>query len=222
MVAGGGGQGGAGWAPRPAWERAAPGAYEPAPSGYEHAPSSYEHAPDDLYGAAQPPYEYAGPAWWPPAPLAGWGQRLAARLIDTLLVLLVTLLPALSVVIPVAASTGGEAGSQPPRWAAVVVVLCIVYGVIGQIAGYLWYLGWRQGATGTTVGKRAMRIALVDLHTGQPIGAMRGLGREGLRVLLGAASISILSYLWPLWDAKRQTWEDMAFKSVVVRDRQGA
>jgi uncharacterized RDD family membrane protein YckC len=196
-----------------------PDAYEPAPSGYEYAPSSYEHAP---YAVPQPPYEYAGPAWWPPAALAGWGERLVARLIDVFLVLLVTLVPALSVVIPVAASTGGEDGSSPPGWATAVILLAILYGVLGQIVGYLWYLGWRQGATGTTIGKRAMGIALVDLDTGEPVGTMRGLGREALRLLLGSASISILSYLWPLWDARRQTWEDMVFKSVVVRHRQDA
>jgi hypothetical protein len=34
--------------------------------------------------------------------------------------------------------------------------------------------------------------------------------------------VGIVSYLWPLWDAKRQTWEDMAVKSIVVSDDRSA
>jgi uncharacterized RDD family membrane protein YckC len=181
-------------------------------STYPLPPGAYPGAPPAPYGQA-----YGGPVWYPPRPLASWGQRAGAYVIDSLLVAAVALVPGFILLIPAIAMASNEA-AEPSSGVVLLSVLGIACIVIVGIAAQLWYFGSRQGETGTTVGKRMLGIRLVDMHTGLPIGKGRGLGRGAMRWALGAASVSIISLLWPLWDAKRQTWEDMVVKSVVVRD----
>jgi uncharacterized RDD family membrane protein YckC len=63
------------------------------------------------------------------------------------------------------------------------------------------------------MGKRVLKTKLVAEVNGQPIGAVNAFLRDLLHILDGAAYIG---YLWPLWDAKRQTFADMIMKTVVV------
>jgi uncharacterized RDD family membrane protein YckC len=100
----------------------------------------------------------------------------------------------------------------------------IIPVVIGLLLAYGWGVGWwifdrviRQGRTGQSVGKRVMKIRLVSEHTWQPIGAGTSVGREFAH-LLDAYSLYI-GYLWPLWDAKRQTFADKVCSTIVLRDR---
>jgi len=51
-------------------------------------------------------------------------------------------------------------------------------------------------------------------------GGWIGLGRFLVRTLLGAITggvYTILTYLWPLWDEKKQTLDDKIFGTLVVR-----
>ena len=85
------------------------------------------------------------------------------------------------------------------------------------------------GPRGQTIGKRVLRIRVVDDATGKPLDAQRGLTRAVLPLAFGVASIlgdstftiallaNLLDGLWPLWDPRKQTWHDKAAGSVVVR-----
>jgi len=116
-----------------------------------------------------------------------------------------------------AAANAQAVGDTPPGWVLPAFIIGALYLFV-IFVGAFWYFGWRQGVTGSTVGKRILHIKLVGQFDGQPIGGGRGLGRFTLRWLLGAASVWFISALWPLWDRKGQTWEDMAVKSIVVHD----
>jgi uncharacterized RDD family membrane protein YckC len=91
-----------------------------------------------------------------------------------------------------------------------------VFGLAG-LAGlvYLvWNYGYRQGATGSSIGKTALKFKVVSEHTGKPL----GFGSSVLRQIahLVDAVICGAGYLFPLWDAKRQTLADKIMSTVCL------
>ena len=83
----------------------------------------------------------------------------------------------------------------------------------------MWNSVFRQGRTTQSLGKKWLAISVVDERTGQPIGAGSAFGRwlmhAYIDTLFGACLP--LGFLWPLWDARKRTWGDMAVGSIVVR-----
>ena len=85
------------------------------------------------------------------------------------------------------------------------------------------------GPTGQTLGKRLVRVRVIDTGTGELVGPQRGLMRAlpplafGVLGLLGPVTFSLaivaslLDGLWPLWDQQRQTWHDKVAGTVVVK-----
>lgn len=101
-----------------------------------------------------------------------------------------------------------SAGASPLGQAsfAITWVLALAY--------FLWNYGYRQGATGSTLGKRVLKFKVVNENSGRPIGFMMSL----VRVLAHAvdAAICYIGFLFPLWDAKRQTLADKIIKTICV------
>ena len=69
--------------------------------------------------------------------------------------------------------------------------------------------------TGQAWGRKALGIRLVGQATGQPIGAGAAFVRDLAHVV--DSIICGIGYLFPLWDAQRQTLADKVCKTVVVR-----
>jgi uncharacterized RDD family membrane protein YckC len=106
----------------------------------------------------------------------------------------------------------------------------IVVGIIAAAAGgklgvlvILWLasLGWtiynrwiQAGKTGQSLGKKVLNIRLVGENTGQPIGAAMAFARDLCHFV--DSIICYIGYLFPLWDAKRQTLADKIVHTVVV------
>ncbi len=88
-------------------------------------------------------------------------------------------------------------------------------GVLALLVFAVWNTLFRQGATGQSLGKRALGIRLVGERSGQPIGVGRTLVRQ-VAHLLDALPLYV-GYLWPLWDERRQTFADKACATIVVR-----
>ncbi len=81
------------------------------------------------------------------------------------------------------------------------------------MVGYLvWNFGYRQGRTGASLGKTALRCRVVGQTSGAPIGFTRSLLRQAVHL----TDLSIVGYLWPLWDAHRRTFADMVMGTVCV------
>ncbi|MGH9155660.1 MAG: RDD family protein [Acidimicrobiales bacterium] len=146
-------------------------------------------------------------------PYASWIKRVGASLIDALVVGVPSAVingysgADIVAVDPVTSEisfniTGATVGS----W-ALVVALSLAYFAILE-----------GGRSGQTVGKRALGIQVRDALSGEPIGIARALGRRVLANLLWYMLFipGLLDVLWPLWDARRQTWHDKAVNSVVV------
>ena len=64
-------------------------------------------------------------------------------------------------------------------------VLGWVVAFVVASAAALYLYGWRMGETGTTPGKQAMGLKIVDASTGELLGNQRGLQRTGLIWILG-------------------------------------
>jgi uncharacterized RDD family membrane protein YckC len=121
-------------------------------------------------------------------PRASFGQRLAAAIVDAIIV-------------------GIPAEILLLALARVGFVIAIALGVA--------YYGWLEGgASGQTVGKRVMKIRVYDFRVGGPIGTGRGIGRYFARII--SAIPCLLGYWWMLWDKERQCWHDKLVGSVVV------
>lgn len=146
-------------------------------------------------------------------PYASWIKRVGAWLIDALVLSVVgavitgvtgaQLMQVDKVTNEVSFNvTGAAVGS----W-ALVIVLSLAYFAILE-----------GGRSGQTVGKRALGIQVRDAVGGEPIGAGRALARRVLANVLWYLLIipGLLDVLWPLWDARRQTWHDKAVGSAVV------
>jgi uncharacterized RDD family membrane protein YckC len=139
--------------------------------------------PPPQFGASGPAPQWTGP------PLASWGQRLGAALIDSLAPLVVVVIL--------------YAISKP-------------LGVIGYI-GFFAFMVWnhmQEGNTGQTIGKKQLGIKLLREDNGQVVGPGLAIGRWLLHGLVD--SPCVVGYLWPLWDPKHQTFADKILKTVVI------
>ncbi|MGI8885877.1 MAG: RDD family protein [Gaiellaceae bacterium] len=149
-----------------------------------------------------PPVPQGAPSQTPPAPpaetwaaqgpsrpRASFGRRLVAYLIDTIL---------LGIVYVVFAAIFDETVGSG---------LSLLIGI-----AYFGYL--EGGASGQTLGKKALGIRVIDFSSGGPIGYGRGVVRYLGRIVSGI--VCLLGYLWMLWDKEKQTWHDKFATSVVV------
>jgi len=81
--------------------------------------------------------------------------------------------------------------------------------------GWTIYNRWYQaGTTGQSLGKKVLKLRLVSEETGQPIGMLMAFVRDICHII--DSVICFIGYLFPLWDAKRQTIADKIVKTVVI------
>jgi uncharacterized RDD family membrane protein YckC len=172
---------------------------------------SYPPPPPPAYG---PPGAYGAPgvgAYGTPAEpagfymghrLANWPQRVGAYLIDLL-----------SVAVPVSVAIGLLAGSDRATGADAAIVSLLYLIGLGVSIYNRWIL---QGRTGQSWGKRALGLKLLRMDNGQPIGGALAFARDLLHTVDALACY--LGLLWPIWDARRQTFADKIINTVVIAD----
>jgi uncharacterized RDD family membrane protein YckC len=185
-------------------------------------------------GPPQPPGWQQGPPppRWSPAPhpgqsfgpLASFGVRFAAWLLDSLLYGLVAAVFVIPGVILIVAAFDDcvtfndelfcPPGAPEPGLIAAGAAL-IVVGVVLTVVLFVRAMG----RTGQTWGARIVDVKVIDGATGQPLGSGRALGRQ-LFAWFISAQVLYLGYLWAAWDSETQTWQDKIVKSIVVRTNQ--
>jgi len=205
----------------------------PAGPSPQQAPGPAWEAPGPAWQA--PRYEAAAypniPGQGPWGPLAGWGSRVGAMLIDTLLQLIgmVPYLIGLGLFVAGApdtpsrydATTGTMTDTTTGDANVGLMVaggVLVLVGLVSLIGIQVWNRCFKQGRTGQSIGKKALGLKLVDERTGQPIGAGMAFVRDLAHVLDG---FFYIGYLWPLWDDKRQTFADKVLNTVVVQVPKG-
>ena len=82
-------------------------------------------------------------------------------------------------------------------------------------------LGWwiynrciQAGRTGQSLGKKTLHLRLLSEKTGEPIGAGMAFARDICHILDSLACY--IGWLFPLWDARRQTFADKIIGTVVI------
>ncbi|MEV6112220.1 RDD family protein [Streptomyces sp. NPDC052109] len=155
--------------------------------GYPQAPGV---PPQGGYGYPQQP---AGYGYQPVQPsYANWGQRFAGTLVDGLVFAVPYILVLVGRNVPALIAIGGLA----------------ILGIA------IWQL-IMEGRTGQTVGKKVLGIRLVRESDGQPIGVGMAFVRRIAHFLDSLPCY--LGWLWPAWDAKRQTFADKVCSTIVIR-----
>jgi uncharacterized RDD family membrane protein YckC len=139
--------------------------------------------------------------------LASWGRRLAALLVDIVVL-------GLAIAVALFAS-GMPVEDLRDRVEAGETLLIVVLFLIPEAIYYTALIGSRS----QTFGKMALRIKVVDAESRSPIGYARAFRRwlstATLRALFTVPTV--VDHLWPLRDPKNQTLHDKFARSVVVR-----
>jgi uncharacterized RDD family membrane protein YckC len=99
-----------------------------------------------------------------------------------------------------------------------VIIYALAYLVV--LAYAIWNWGYRQGTTGQTIGKSMMKFKVVSEKTGQPIGFGLSIVRQLAHII--DAAICYIGFLFPLWDAKRQTLADKIMSTICLPVQQAA
>lgn len=137
-------------------------------------------------------------------------DRLAAWLVDTLLLMFPTVL-----MLAVANNLINDAarGAGP----AAVLLLVPAFLLI-LVLWVLYFTLMEAGVTGATLGKRLMKIRVVDL-AGQRISKQRALGRYLAHAL---SNLSFIGYIIQPFTGKKQAMHDMVAGTLVVQTENGA
>jgi uncharacterized RDD family membrane protein YckC len=191
----------------------------PGPSPGPEAPVAPGPQAPAGYGGPVPPGGWeqpiSRPGAWAGAPLAGWGSRVGAALLD-ILILTVPVIALIVLVVVVAA--GSDVGAV-----VVGIVAFLSYVVVALF--YAPVLMSRDGPrNGQTWGKQAVGIR-VTRDNGQPVDLGFGFLREFVvkNLLFGTVGgfflyiPTLLDWLWPLWDDQNRCLHDMVVSTHVVR-----
>jgi len=197
--------------PPPAGGYGSPPPPPPPPGGYAQQPGGYDQSAGygQPGGFGQPgpygqPGAYGQPAGGYGAPQGGyvsqagnyssWLYRVGAYLID---------------IVPVWILIGIGVASHNSA-----VYFIFVLAGIAVTAYNRWY---QAGKTGQSWGKRALNMSLIGEQTGQPIGPGKAFLRDICHIV--DSIICYVGFLFPLWDAKRQTLADKIMQTVVIPSR---
>lgn len=162
-----------------------------------------------------------GPAYRPspgfPVPAlrsdyAIWGQRVRARLVDqapTYLGLIIFSAGYLIWIIELALA-GGSTFHFEGAVVAMIIGLSVMLASLPWVAYNRWMIA---GRTGQSLGKRVTKIRLIGEETQAPIGARNAFIRDLVHIL---DWLTVVGYLWPLWDEERQTFADKIMRTIVV------
>jgi Mce-associated membrane protein len=139
---------------------------------------------------------------------ASWGKRVLAYLVDSLFAWLFAF-PLLIAYLLILRDVSGTALDEVSR-TTVILGAC---GTLFSVGGGVYNVCIRQGRTGYTFGKTVVGIRLVSEVTRQPIGGPGSFVRTLAHFFDG---LCYVGFLWPIWDAKNQTFADKIMKTIVV------
>lgn len=218
----------------------------PAQPGYGlpgyPAPGQHPYGSPAPYGSPYQPYP-GGPnpyRFGKDPRLAEWWQRFLARLIDGLVIGVLTswtFIPTeLSFFHQVSTINNQDVGNPAAQQAAIssafgelFVRLLLLAAVIAVVT---FFYDWLQhGLWGQTIGKRALGTIVVTADNWSKISSGTAAGRAAVYALptgvpYAGGIFALINELWLLWDDRRQCLHDKAARTVVVKknllDGQGA
>lgn len=204
------------------------GPYSPGSAGGgPFPPASAGGVPQGGYGVPAPGYPGGpvpatlspGPMTPGGQPIATFGERLVAYLVDSMIqtgVVSIMAIPAYLIVV-IGVLHSGNGGSTTVAEAALGLVLFEV--VIYTLFSYLYHVEWIL-RSGSTVGKRLMKLRIVPLEGGPTPLARPALARRwvGQYVLGFIPFYSYVDGFWQLWDQPyKQCLHDKWPRTAVVK-----
>jgi len=133
-----------------------------------------------------------------PVNYASFGKRLAASIIDSVIILAVNLL----VTYLTSGSVLNESGD-------------LLANIAGVVVAWLYSAVLESSVNQATPGKRLMRIKVTDTEGGR-ISFLQATGRHFAKFI--SSIILFIGYLAMLWDDKNQTWHDKMADTLVVAE----
>jgi uncharacterized RDD family membrane protein YckC len=201
-----------------------PGGYQPPPreGGYPPPPPPSGYPPPPQQGGYPPPP--AGTPGYPPAPAGALPKEAYTPWFTRVLGYVIDVVPA-AVVIGIGAGIAfGTADNQctsgggydyyctSSMTAFGMIVYILAYALV--FAYWIWNWGYRQGTTGQSIGKSVMKFKVISEKTGQPIGFGLSIVRQIAHVV--DSLVCYIGWLFPLWDAKRQTLADKIMSTICL------
>jgi uncharacterized RDD family membrane protein YckC len=201
------------------------GSYQPPPP--PSAPGgSYPPPPPPPGGGSYPPPPPSAGGYAPPAPgpairdlpqdaYTPWFTRALAFLIDWIPYGIVVGIGSGIQAVTTEQSCTESYGYQvcTTQGSGIGMLAMWLLSLVG-LAYIVWNLGYRQGTTGSSIGKSVMKFKVVSEKTGQPIGFGMSIVRQLAHFV--DAIICYIGFLFPLWDAKRQTLADKIMTTVCL------
>ena len=191
---------------QPQWPQHPPQG-QPPPGGYPQYPQQQNE-----YGQPPPqnPYQ-SGPS----GPRANFGQRLAAYILDIIIVTIPYLI--------VFGLLGGfdDIGDETSRFQPYGPGSGLLYSVVALAVSLSYFTLMEGSPSGQTLGKKALSIRVIRQDNGGSIGYGRALARNAVRSLPSYIPVvawfwGLLDHLWMLWDRENQCLHDKAVQTLVV------
>ncbi|WP_236977686.1 RDD family protein [Mycobacterium kiyosense] len=171
--------------------------------------------PPPAAGAVAPPPPGPAIRELPSESYTPWATRAVAFLIDYAPVLIVY-----AVAFAISKVTEEEKCGYPGvaatcwRQESMIGVLANWLAYLAIAAYVIWNYGYKQGTTGSSIGKSIMKFKVVSEVSGQPLGFGMSLVRQIAHLV--DAIICYIGFLFPLWDKKRQTLADKIMTTVCL------
>src|SRR6476469_1594488 len=204
----------------------------PPPRGYPPPPQQGGYPPPPQHVCSPPPPAGA-PGYPPPAPGPALPKEAYTPWFTRVLGYVIDVLPA-AVVIGIGSgiafgtadnqctSNGGDSDygvyCTSNMTAFGMIVYILAYALV--FAYWIWNWGYRQGTTGQSIGKSVMKFKVISEKTGQPIGFGLSIVRQIAHVV--DSIVCYIGWLFPLWDAKRQTLADKIMSTICMPAEQVA
>lgn len=185
-----------------------PGGYPPPPQGDGTPPTATGYPPPAQPVQALPKEAYTS-----------WFTRVLAWLVDSIPIFILwgigyALLLGTQETACITDVSEYELGEFCATGASTVGQLAVTITSILVLAYVIWNYGYRQGTTGSSIGKSMLKFKVVGEKTGKPIGFGMSVVRQLAHII--DAAICYIGYLFPLWDAKRQTIADKLISTVCL------
>jgi uncharacterized RDD family membrane protein YckC len=206
-----------------------PGGSYPPPPPQSGPPGGYQPPPPPPEGGYPPPPPAAG-GYAPPPPgpavrglstesYTPWLTRVLAFLIDNAPVAVVYGIATVIALVTQQSScvtdiTQYNVNQYCATSDSIIGVLVTWVAYLAIFAYWVWNWGYRQGTTGSSIGKTVLRFKVVSENTGEPLGFGMSLVRQLAHFV--DAIICYIGFLFPLWDAKRQTLADKIMTTVCL------
>jgi uncharacterized RDD family membrane protein YckC len=195
----------------------------PPPGGYPPPPQGAGFPPPPQAGSGFAPRQDAV-AGLPQDAYTPWGTRVLAWIIDFIpLAILsgigVALLLGTQETVCITDTSEFELGDFCATGASTLGQLSVVVTGILSLIYWIWNLGYRQGTTGSSIGKGIMKFKIVSEKTGQPVGFGMSFVREIIYWVaagLCAGIVWLVAVVFPLFDQKRQTLVDKILNHVAL------